>query len=152
MVLESNTHTHARTHACTHARTHAHTHIHTRLGVSCTHRSFKHPQTGSSIPKSLYSPMDVHIYRHWHTLAATGAGSPSHLNSWPLTLLGFTPWGSDCALPCGSCQLPSDTALNSKHNTQSKAGEQYTLLHVYYYCRIIKEVVCTWMGCKNGQL
>ena len=77
--------------------------------------------TGSSIPKTLYSPMDEHIYRHCHTLSATGAGSPSDLNSWPLTLLWLTPWWSECTLTCGSCPLPSDTAVDSKHNTQSTA-------------------------------
>ena len=89
--------------------------------------------TGSSIPKTLYSPMDEHIYRHCHTLSATGAGPPSDLNSWPLTLLWLTPWWSECTLTCGSCRLPSDTAVNSKHNTQSTAENS---IH-YYMCNAI---------------
>ena len=37
----------------------------------------------------------------------------------------------------------------TQHTKYSR--EQYTLLHVYCYCRITSEFVCTWTGCRNGQ-
>ena len=144
--------THTRTHARTHARTHTHTSIqdlecHAHTGHSSIHRQ-----------EAAFQRRSTHPWMY----TSTGTGIPwlqQEQVPLPISTLGPSHcWDSlhgDLIVPCPVVLADSLQTLNSKHNkhnTQSKAGEQYTLLHVYYYCRIIKEVVCTWMACKNGQL